>query len=184
MTNDDETLIVVTSDHSHVFTYAGYPVRKNDVLKTAGRGGDRKPYETLSYANGPGYDRTFDADGERADMTQDDFTNRNRRYSAMVPLSSETHAGKFVDKFSFQTFLLFLILGEDVGVYANGPWSHLFQGNYEQNIIPIAMAYAAKIGPYAETSAQTTTESMANEIYIMPALLIFSLIISLIKNLI
>lgn len=26
-TNDDETLIVVTADHGHVFTVGGYPVR-------------------------------------------------------------------------------------------------------------------------------------------------------------
>ncbi|KAG5683693.1 hypothetical protein PVAND_012959 [Polypedilum vanderplanki] len=164
MTNEEETLIVVTSDHSHVFTYAGYPLRKNDVLRTAGRGDDRMPYETLSYANGPGYDRTFDENGVRANMTEDDFSFRSRRYSAMVSLSSETHAG------------------EDVGVYANGPWSHLFQGSYEQNVIPIAMAYAAKIGPYADIILEsTTTQSMANGIYIMPVLLIFGLILSVFK---
>lgn len=45
--------------------------------------------------------------------------------------------------------------GEDVGVYASGPWSHLFTGNYEQNNIAVAMAYAAQIGPYASAQAQS-----------------------------
>lgn len=37
--------------------------------------------------------------------------------------------------------------GDDVPVYASGPWAHLFSGNYEQNYIPLAEAYAAHIGP-------------------------------------
>lgn len=153
MTNEDDTLIVVTSDHSHVFTYAGYPWRHNDILGPVGYNArDGKPFETVSYGNGPGYGRTFDQDGERADMTNDDFTNINRRYSAMVPLSSETHAG------------------EDVGVYANGPYSHLFQGSYEQSDIPIAMAFAAKIGPY-----EGSLPSSAGAAYFVPFLLIFSM---------
>ncbi len=49
----------------------------------------------------------------------------------MVPKSSESHGG------------------DDVAVYASGPWSHLFSGNYEQNYIPIAEAYAARIGPFS-----------------------------------
>lgn len=53
-----------------------------------------------------------------------------------TPLSDETHGG------------------DDVGVYASGPWSHLFVGNYEQNNIPVAMAFAAKIGPYNEDPNQ------------------------------
>jgi alkaline phosphatase len=130
MTNSEDTLIVVTSDHSHVNTYAGYPVRRNDVLKTSGRAQDHFPYETISYGNGPSYSITFDEDGNRVDVTNDDFSASRRANQATVPLSSETHAG------------------EDVAVYANGPWSHLFQGSYEQSVIPIAMAYAAQIGPY------------------------------------
>lgn len=39
--------------------------------------------------------------------------------------------------------------GEDVGVFAVGPWSHLFGGNYEQTFIPHAIAYAANMGPGA-----------------------------------
>lgn len=38
--------------------------------------------------------------------------------------------------------------GEDVGVWASGPQSHLFTGNYEQNTIPLLMAHILQIGPY------------------------------------
>lgn len=47
----------------------------------------------------------------------------------MVKLTSETHGG------------------EDVAVFAIGPWAHLFVGNYEQTFIPYAIGYAAKMGP-------------------------------------
>lgn len=36
--------------------------------------------------------------------------------------------------------------GDDVSVYVNGPWSHLFTGTYEQHTIPHMLAYAACIG--------------------------------------
>ncbi|CAG9103079.1 unnamed protein product [Plutella xylostella] len=36
--------------------------------------------------------------------------------------------------------------GEDVAVFARGPWAHLFTGNYEQNYLPHALAFAACIG--------------------------------------
>lgn len=45
--------------------------------------------------------------------------------------------------------------GDDVGVYASGPWSHLFIGSYEQSNIPVVMAYAAKIGPYVDDAEAT-----------------------------
>jgi hypothetical protein len=41
--------------------------------------------------------------------------------------------------------------GDDVAVYASGPHSHLFVGNYEQNNIPYLISFAAKIGEYNET---------------------------------
>lgn len=131
MTNSEDTLIVVSADHSHVMTYAGYPVRRNPVTGIAHgfRGSDGLPYETLSYANGPSYSNTFPA-GQRRNVTDDNFTARRRSHGSMVPRSSETHAG------------------EDVSVYADGPWAHMFSGSYEQSVIPIVMAYAAEIGPY------------------------------------
>lgn len=53
---------------------------------------------------------------------------KNYVYPSNAPLSSETHGG------------------DDVGVFALGPWSHLFTGVYEQNVIPHLMAYASCIG--------------------------------------
>lgn len=49
-------------------------------------------------------------------------------YPSLVPLDSETHGG------------------EDVAVYALGPWQHLFTSSYEQNAIPHLMAYAMCLG--------------------------------------
>lgn len=39
--------------------------------------------------------------------------------------------------------------GEDVMVFASGPWAHLFSGSYEQNVIPLTMGFAAGVGPAA-----------------------------------
>jgi alkaline phosphatase len=36
--------------------------------------------------------------------------------------------------------------GEDVAIFARGPFSHLFSGVMEQNTIPHIMAYASCIG--------------------------------------
>lgn len=72
MTSEDDTLIVVTSDHSHTLAYSGYATRGNNILGFAGTAKDRKPHFTLTYANGPGYETHFDDDGRR-DATSDDY---------------------------------------------------------------------------------------------------------------
>jgi alkaline phosphatase len=51
MTNPKNTLIVVTSDHSHTMTINGYPSREDRVVGHVNRGGET--YSILSYANGP-----------------------------------------------------------------------------------------------------------------------------------
>lgn len=132
MTATSDTLVVVSSDHSHVNSFSGYPWRGDHILGATLRGGDGKVYDTMGYANGPGRTQTF-TNGGRTDLRYVDLKNPLRRASTLVQLSSETHAG------------------EDVGVYASGPWSHLFEGSYEQNNIPLMMAYAAGFGPYEQT---------------------------------
>ncbi|XP_014223048.1 alkaline phosphatase 4-like [Trichogramma pretiosum] len=128
MVNLDETLIVVTADHSHAFTMNGYPQRGNDILGLTESSGNKQKYETLSYANGPGYfyHRLNDSDKIWRDLEND--TNRDDPfYVHFSPryLKDETHGG------------------EDVGVYAIGPYSHLFRSTFEQNYIAHVLAYAA-----------------------------------------
>lgn len=56
--------------------------------------------------------------------------------------------------------------GEEVAVYATGPWAHLFSGVHDQSYIPHVMAYAACVGRYsgdkcAVSSATTLSTSIA-----------------------
>jgi alkaline phosphatase len=144
----DDTLIIVTADHSHAFTMSGYPTRGNPILglvvdnePTGGpaskprKAQDGKPYTTLGYANGPGAVpctcRRRDADGQmectclpRTDLSSVDTTADSFQQQSLVPLSSETHGG------------------EDVAIYACGPWAHLVQGTMEQNAVYFVMAKA------------------------------------------
>jgi len=54
MTSEDDTLIVVTSDHAHTLSMAGYPKRNANILGLSGSmATDNMTYTTLSYANGP-----------------------------------------------------------------------------------------------------------------------------------
>ncbi|KAJ8731165.1 hypothetical protein PYW07_004329 [Mythimna separata] len=131
MVDLQETLVVVTSDHSHTMTYSGYSKRGTDILGVTNKNNasDHIPYTTLSYANGPGY-KVLDAHHKRYNVANDDsFTHLNYTYPSLVPMPRETHGG------------------EDVAVFAKGPWAHLFTGNYEQNFLPHAIAYAACMGP-------------------------------------
>ncbi|MBL8781629.1 MAG: alkaline phosphatase [Alphaproteobacteria bacterium] len=135
-TDARDTLIVVTADHSHVLTMAGYPSRDNPILGLANRedgkpalAKDGKPYTTLSYANGPGA-----AEGDREDLTNVDTTKPDYRQQALVPFNSETHGG------------------EDVPILASGPWAHLFQGVVDQQYIFHVMNRAGQIKQRAETA--------------------------------
>ncbi|KAL3861252.1 hypothetical protein ACJMK2_007300 [Sinanodonta woodiana] len=134
MTNEQDTLIVTTADHSHVFSIAGYPTRGNPIfgLVDDTKGGfllakDNKTFTTLVYGNGPGHNLTH----SRQNLSNAD-TIENKEYisQSAVPLDSETHGG------------------EDVSIFARGPMSHLFHGVHEQHYIAHVMAYASCVGDY------------------------------------
>jgi alkaline phosphatase len=135
-TNPEETLILVTADHSHVFTIAGYPKRGNPILgKVVSVGAtepaladDGMPYTTVGYTNGLGFrnlvgetnaDASYagDAISGRQDLSSIDTTSSGFHQEALVPLGSETHAG------------------EDISLHAFGPGAQFAQGVMEQNVI-------------------------------------------------
>ncbi|HET7714617.1 MAG TPA: alkaline phosphatase [Bauldia sp.] len=139
MTSREETLIVVTADHSHSMTINGYPKRGNPILglvtevgDTLALGADGKPYTTISYANGPGGvfpalaegSTAAEPAGARPDLTGVDTTSVDYVQQALVPMSSETHTG------------------DDVAIYAWGPQAHLLTGTVEQNLIYHVLAHA------------------------------------------
>jgi alkaline phosphatase len=193
--NLDDTLIVVTGDHSHTLTISGYAKRGNPILGiSVGVDGepilaaDGKPYTTISFANGPGgidiskllaeldaakapaasdaaqapgaseaaqtpgamQAATAEADAAQAPgetdtsnvpegrptITMEEATAPDFIQQSLVPLASETHGG------------------EDLGIYAIGPWAHLFQGTVEENYTFHVMDFASKISERAKAKTQ------------------------------
>lgn len=119
-TDPEETLILVTADHSHVFTMSGYPRRGNDILglvvppaaegDSATLATDGKPYTTLGYGNGP---------GSIANLAERPVpeTGVHAHQQSAIPTGSETHGG------------------EDVALYGQGPGAERVRGVIEQNVI-------------------------------------------------
>ncbi|XP_062558477.1 membrane-bound alkaline phosphatase-like [Armigeres subalbatus] len=137
--SEEDTLIVVTSDHSHSVSYSGYASRSSDIFGWAGTASDGLPYMTLSYANGRGYNDHIDLETKgRKDVRTMDTLEDYFRFPATLPVDSETHGG------------------EDVAVYASGPWAHLFTGSYEQHVIPHLMAYALCVGDGLKACDEST----------------------------
>ncbi|XP_055863560.1 alkaline phosphatase-like [Biomphalaria glabrata] len=130
LTSPENTLTVVTADHSHVFAIAGYPTRGNNILglvdsvSNSELPEDKMPYLTLGYLNGP-Y-------SERVNLTGVDTTTNNFRQPGCIQMSYETHGG------------------EDVIIYGKGPMAHLLQGTKEQSYIGHVLMYSACIGVYKD----------------------------------
>ena len=143
MTNDQDTLIIVTADHEHAIAFNGYCGRGTpiqglcyEVSKTGiehsdelALADDGKPYSVISYANGAGSilkkgEGANDYSGARPAVTQEEAMDVDYLQQSLLPMSSETHSG------------------EDVAVYAKGPWAHLVDGTIEQNVIFHVMNHA------------------------------------------
>lgn len=150
MTDQEDTLIIVTADHSHTLTLTGYATRGNPILgKVIGNdssgqpqqsprlANDRLPFTVLGYRDGRGFGENIGGDRRyqhpvepgRQDLTNVDTTHPDFHQEALIPLSMESHAG------------------EDVAIYAIGPWAHLFSSTHEQHYIYHVMRHAAALNP-------------------------------------
>lgn len=149
-----DTLILVTADHAHTLSFAGYPVRGNPILGLVHGVSDEdqndpapavdllgRPYTTLSYANGPGYagasasqaagskrfphlSRRAEPALGRPDLSGVDTEAPDYLQEALLPLASESHSG------------------EDVAVFAIGPGAEAVRGSLEQNVLFHLLAQA------------------------------------------
>ena len=129
MTRDDDTLIIVTADHSHTFVMAGYPKRGNPILGVSKNqqdelvlANDGLPYTSLGYANGSSSGRAKNPQHFAA--TED----KNFHQEVAVALEAETHGS------------------DDVALHAKGPGAYLFSGLMEQNEIFHTMLQALSSG--------------------------------------
>lgn len=143
MTDDEDTLIIVTGDHEHAIVFNGYcgrgtpitglcydvaagQVEHSDELALAA---DGLPYTVVGFGNGAGSilveqeDGTYS--GSRPELTQEEAQDPDYLQQALIPASSESHSGV------------------DVGLWSKGPWSHLFGGTMDQETIFHVMNYAA-----------------------------------------
>lgn len=142
MTDDEDTLIIVTGDHEHAIVFNGYcgrgtpitglcydvasgQVEHSDELVLAA---DGLPYTVVGFGNGAGSvlveqeDDTYS--GSRPELTQEEATDPDYLQQALIPASSESHSGV------------------DVGLWAKGPWSHLFGGTMDQEMVFHVMNHA------------------------------------------
>lgn len=155
----EQTLIIVTADHSHVLTIAGYPTRGNDILGLA-RGNDAKgepaaepirdmiglPFTTLSYANGPGYTGASPEQKEGPKR----FPHLPTGYRGIRQGRPDLTKVRTTDPSYLQEATVparnDTHAGEDVPIYATGPGSWLFHGVQEQSYVFHAMAEALGMG--------------------------------------
>jgi alkaline phosphatase len=162
---DEDTMIIVTADHSHTLTFVGYPRRGNPILgKVVGSSGEESgpgyatdalglPYTTLQYANGPGYVGATDQQREGPKRFPAEVSNAQEAHGrprlagvdtedpdylqeAAMPGRAESHGG------------------DDVGVWSRGPGSEAVHGSIEQNEIfhlllqaqPTLVGYLCSLG--------------------------------------
>ena len=148
MTSADDTLIVVTADHSHTMTFAGYPVRGNAILgKVKGSSGEGsnpsgyatdatgQTYTTLNYANGPGYPGATDQEPEGPKNLNHEISGfqaatQGRPNLADVNTEEPDYLQEAMMPLSNETHG-----GDDVGIWARGPGAESVRGSLEQNAI-------------------------------------------------
>ncbi|XP_004637453.1 intestinal-type alkaline phosphatase [Octodon degus] len=149
LTSEQDTLTLITADHSHVFSFGGYTLRGTSIFGLApSLASDAKNYTSILYGNGPGYPKN----SSRPDVSDSEIRDPGYRQQAAVPLSSETHGG------------------EDVAVFARGPQAHLMHGVQEQSYVAHLMAFAGCLEPYTACGLQQPITTAAAPNTVLPSL--------------
>ncbi|CAH8596520.1 unnamed protein product [Dicrocoelium dendriticum] len=137
-TDPDDTLLIVTADHSQPYGIVGYGTRDLSVLDVdyTLMGSDGMRYLISSYFNGPGGKVNESRDDPNTPMRfGDKFVQQ-----ALVPMVLSTHAA------------------EDVAIYAKGPMGQLIHGTMDNTHVAHITMYSLCLGSYK--NAQHCTKSL------------------------
>ncbi|CAH1406600.1 unnamed protein product [Nezara viridula] len=153
---EKETLLIVTSDHSHTLTISGYADKGNSILGLAGKSKvDGVPYTTLGYANSgiANYHYTaVNGTVVREDPSKVDTMSWDYGQQAAVLQDENTHGGN------------------DVFVYASGPYAHLFHRIHEQSYVATVMRYASRIGEFSSVTSSpygSSSSSILSSVFLL-----------------
>ncbi|KAF7261170.1 hypothetical protein EG68_01600 [Paragonimus skrjabini miyazakii] len=128
--NLNETLMLVTADHSHAYGVVGEANRRRHILDldNSQLANDGYPYLISAYFNGP----AGSVKEPRRDPSTDRIFQDDYRQQALVPLSSATHAA------------------DDVPLYATGPLSQLFHRSVDNTYVAHATMFALCLEQYKQ----------------------------------
>ncbi|KZC05781.1 Alkaline phosphatase, tissue-nonspecific isozyme [Dufourea novaeangliae] len=132
MVNTDDTLVIVTSDHTHSMNFNGYSDRGSNILGTLSRGPNNAAYVVK------------DNSSVRSDPSEQNTTEFTYSQQAAI-VSDEAYHG-----------------GGDVAVYAIGPMSHLFHSVHEQSYVAQVIAYAGDMQPMANGTGKHVHSVLVN----------------------
>jgi alkaline phosphatase len=151
----DETLIIVTADHSHTFNMLGYPTRGNNILGLVREVDDNGnvepgykldalglPYTTLNYANGRGYTGATNLQPEGAKVCCEEpqyikGITKGRPDLSKVDTTNPNFEQEAMIPMKNETHG-----GEDVAIFATGANAYIIRGSMEENWIFYVMADA------------------------------------------
>jgi len=153
--NLDETLIIVTADHSHTFNMLGYPVRGNNILGLVREVDDSGnpeafykkdalglPFTTLNYTNGRGFVGATDLLAEGPKFWQDEPKSFKPIKNGRPDLSAvETINPNYLQE-AMIPMKSETHGGEDVAIFATGANAYIIRGSMEENWIFYVMADA------------------------------------------
>ncbi|GMS97799.1 hypothetical protein PENTCL1PPCAC_19974 [Pristionchus entomophagus] len=108
----DDTLILVTADHAHALTIPGYLNKSRSIFERDGN------VSSIFFATGPGY-----GDGNRTLYTAEESMDPHFAQPASFFFNDARHGG------------------EDVGIWAKGPFAWLFTGTLENTQIAYNIKY-------------------------------------------
>uniref|UniRef100_A0A1I7XAG8 alkaline phosphatase n=1 Tax=Heterorhabditis bacteriophora TaxID=37862 RepID=A0A1I7XAG8_HETBA len=107
LTDDSETLIIVTADHSHAMSLPGY-LQVNQKSSFSWGQQDNLPIPGIYFTSGPGY-----GGEKRRNYTKEEATHPHFAQPAGIPMVKGVHGG------------------DDVGIWSEGPFAWLFTGTIE-----------------------------------------------------